>query len=197
MCRLYNEILDLIINSSLECCIKVIYKKMDTPREFHYALLLRGGVADVPGLKAGESAFVGDLFTLNSVAGMSAAEFRERLDASGITMQVGASLSDLRITGRAPSAQFSQLMQLLLALAHDRKPDPDAFAAYRIEEALRLDREASSPRDVNARMDDLLRPDCNFILNENKIKPLVDCTEKELRFGHNIEKMFRGNAFKV
>ena len=44
---------------------------------------------------------------------------------------------------------------------------------------------------------DLLRPDCNFILNENKIKPLVDCTEKELRFGHNIEKMFRGNAFKV
>lgn len=44
---------------------------------------------------------------------------------------------------------------------------------------------------------DLLRPDCNFILNNNKIKPLVECTEKELRFGHNIEKMFRGNAFKV
>ena len=44
---------------------------------------------------------------------------------------------------------------------------------------------------------DLLRPDCNFILNENKIKPLVDCTDKELRFGHNIEKMFRGDAFKV
>lgn len=44
---------------------------------------------------------------------------------------------------------------------------------------------------------DLLRPDCNFILNENKIKPLVDCTDKELRFGHNIEKMFRGGAFEV
>jgi len=44
---------------------------------------------------------------------------------------------------------------------------------------------------------DLLRPDSNFILNENKIKPLVDCTDKELRFGHNIEKMFRGDAFKV
>ena len=39
---------------------------------------------------------------------------------------------------------------------------------------------------------DLLRPDCNFILNENKIKPLCDCTDKELRFGHNIEKLFRG-----
>ena len=139
--------------------IKVIFKKMNTPREFHYALLLRGGVADVPDLRAGESAFVGDMLTLNRVAGMSAAEFRERLDASGITLQAAASLSDLRITGRAPSAEFSRLMQTLLALAHDRKPDPDAFAAYKLEEALRLDREASSPRDVNAQMDSLLRPD--------------------------------------
>lgn len=44
---------------------------------------------------------------------------------------------------------------------------------------------------------DLLRPDCNFILSDNKIKPLCDCTDKELRFGHNIEKLFRGNAFNV
>ncbi len=44
---------------------------------------------------------------------------------------------------------------------------------------------------------DLLRPDCNFIVNNNKIKPLSECTEKELRFGHNIEKLFRGNAFQV
>lgn len=44
---------------------------------------------------------------------------------------------------------------------------------------------------------DLLRPDCNFILDKGKIKPLVDCTEKELRFGHNIEKLFRGNVFRV
>lgn len=44
---------------------------------------------------------------------------------------------------------------------------------------------------------ELLRPDCNFILNENKIKPLNQCTEKELRFGHNMEKLFRGGTFKV
>lgn len=42
---------------------------------------------------------------------------------------------------------------------------------------------------------ELLRPDCNFILDNNVIKPLCDCTDKELRFGHNIEKLFRGNAF--
>lgn len=44
---------------------------------------------------------------------------------------------------------------------------------------------------------DLLRPDCNFILDHNVIKPLCDCTDKELRFGHNIEKLFRGNAFSA
>ena len=43
----------------------------------------------------------------------------------------------------------------------------------------------------------LLRQDWNFILQDNKIKPLSDYSKKELRFGHNIEKMFRGNAFEV
>ena len=42
---------------------------------------------------------------------------------------------------------------------------------------------------------DLLRPDCNFILNNNQIKCLADCTDKELRFGHNIEKIYRAGAF--
>lgn len=44
---------------------------------------------------------------------------------------------------------------------------------------------------------DILRPDCNFILDHNEIKALSDCTEKELRWGHNIEKMFRGGAFEA
>ena len=37
----------------------------------------------------------------------------------------------------------------------------------------------------------------NEIIDQNIIKPLNKCTEKELRFGHNIEKLFRGNTFKV
>lgn len=44
---------------------------------------------------------------------------------------------------------------------------------------------------------DLLRPDCYFIINRNKIKPLSACTDKELRLGNSIEKMYRGNAFEV
>lgn len=44
---------------------------------------------------------------------------------------------------------------------------------------------------------DLLRPDCNFIIDKNRIKPLSLCIDKELRWGNNIEKMYRGNAFEV
>ncbi len=44
---------------------------------------------------------------------------------------------------------------------------------------------------------DLLRPDCNFLLASNCIKPLCDCTDKELRLGHNMEKLYRANAFQI
>lgn len=43
---------------------------------------------------------------------------------------------------------------------------------------------------------DLLRPDSYFIIKDNMIKPLNACTDKELRMGNNIEKMFRGKAFE-
>lgn len=44
---------------------------------------------------------------------------------------------------------------------------------------------------------DLLRPDCNFILNHNEIRALHDCTPKELRQGNNIEKLYRGGTFNL
>ncbi len=42
---------------------------------------------------------------------------------------------------------------------------------------------------------DLLRPDCNLIIDGKTIRPLCNCTDKELRWSHNIEKLFRGGAF--
>lgn len=45
---------------------------------------------------------------------------------------------------------------------------------------------------------ELLRPDCYFIIFDNKIfKPLFELTEKELRFGHNLEKIFRAEGFEL
>ena len=42
---------------------------------------------------------------------------------------------------------------------------------------------------------DLLRPDCYFILKDNKIKAISDLTEKELRLAHNLQKMYKAGAF--
>ncbi len=42
---------------------------------------------------------------------------------------------------------------------------------------------------------DLTRPDCCFILSENKINSLSNCTEKEIRQAHNLEKMYHNGSF--
>lgn len=44
---------------------------------------------------------------------------------------------------------------------------------------------------------ELLRPDCYFIIFDNsRIKPLFELTDRELRYGHNLEKIFRAEGFK-
>ncbi|MGL4364128.1 MAG: AAA family ATPase [Bacteroidales bacterium] len=44
---------------------------------------------------------------------------------------------------------------------------------------------------------ELLRPDCYFLMNKQRIKSLSKCTQKDLREAHNIEKMYKANAFNV
>lgn len=41
----------------------------------------------------------------------------------------------------------------------------------------------------------LLRPDCIFKLEDNRIKPLSDLTDKALREAHNLQKMYKAGAF--
>lgn len=42
---------------------------------------------------------------------------------------------------------------------------------------------------------DVLRPDCYFIMSDKDVKPLFRFTDKELRKAHNIEKMYRAGVF--
>lgn len=55
----------------------------------------------------------------------------------------------------------------------------------------------TTTHNTNLLNNDLLRPDCFFILNDNKIKPISNLTEKELRFAHNLQKMYKAGAFNV
>ncbi|OOH88866.1 hypothetical protein BMT54_08030 [Pasteurellaceae bacterium 15-036681] len=42
---------------------------------------------------------------------------------------------------------------------------------------------------------DLLRPDCYFVLHQQKLLSLPYLTDKELRQAHNLEKLYRASAF--
>ncbi len=44
---------------------------------------------------------------------------------------------------------------------------------------------------------DLLRPDCYFLMNKKMIRSLSKSTSKELREAHNIEKMYKAGSFNV
>lgn len=44
---------------------------------------------------------------------------------------------------------------------------------------------------------DVLRPDCYFILSNGKLASFVDSTDRELREGHNLEKLLRNGEFHV
>lgn len=41
----------------------------------------------------------------------------------------------------------------------------------------------------------LLRPDCIFKLEDNRIRPLSELTDKALREAHNLQKMYKAGAF--
>jgi len=43
---------------------------------------------------------------------------------------------------------------------------------------------------------DILRPDCYFVMDDKKITSLKDRTDKELREAHNIEKMYKAGSFE-
>jgi AAA15 family ATPase/GTPase len=49
--------------------------------------------------------------------------------------------------------------------------------------------------DTSVMSNDILRPDCLFLMYKDKIKAVANSTDKELRFAHNIEKMYRAGAF--
>ena len=44
---------------------------------------------------------------------------------------------------------------------------------------------------------DLLRPDCYFVIDGKSVKSLPQLTAKDLKWGHNLEGLYRGGAFSL
>jgi len=128
--------------------IRVVYKKSDTKGRFSYGISLRGG----------ESVFAGDLLEYFDVGGMKWYDFRRMLALQGIEMQSRVSISDLRITGSAPTENLPLTLAAIGSLANSGSLDRGVFELYRQREQLRLSRE----RNIAAVVDSLMRPGYAF-----------------------------------
>ena len=72
----------------------------------------------------------------------------------------------------------------------------DAFYHFELSEAVQKRvNEISGVQVFTTTHNDLLRPDCYFLLKGNKIKALSELTAKELRQAHNLQKMYKAGAF--
>lgn len=78
----------------------------------------------------------------------------------------------------------------------------DAFYHYELSESVQEKLKTISDVQVfttthntDLMSNDLLRPDCYFLLKDNRIKAISDLTEKELRQAHNLQKMYKAGAF--
>jgi len=49
--------------------------------------------------------------------------------------------------------------------------------------------------NISLLRNDLLRPDCCLVLENGRIRSFSDSTDRELRQGHNLEKMYRNGEF--
>lgn len=78
----------------------------------------------------------------------------------------------------------------------------DAFYHYELSESVqkRLRRISdvqifTTTHNTDLMSNDLHRPDCYFLLENNSINAISELTEKELRQAHNLQKMYKAGAF--
>lgn len=110
---------------------------------------------------------------------------------------------DIASTGTKSLARFyCQKLRLESEDAHFIFIDEfDAFYHHKLSELIvnELKNVATqvilTTHNTSIMTNDLLRPDCYFVMHENKIDPIYKFTDKELRFAHNIEKMYKAGAF--
>lgn len=142
--------------------LKVVYKKAETAGQFQYAFLFRGGYSSVPGLKKGEGAFVSDILYFYDVAGKNCLDFNAMLKSNGITMDRRVNVSDMILSGTAPSAKLPLLLESVLSLTRDRSFNAEAYDYFLRSDRLRLEQERMMTPGILATTDLALRPDYPF-----------------------------------
>ena len=175
--------------------MKVVFRKT-ADSKLRYSFMVRGGYTEVPGIKDGESAFVGDMLSLYDVCGMDAMQFRNMLEANGITMNCKVSIADMRISGTAPAEKLSLLFRSVLSIQKNRTFNRRTFEYYRRSEALRQEAFRFSADGINAVTDSIMCPDFYYPLTKTVSKLGDDLPEKaETYFASQFLKSQDGVIF--
>jgi hypothetical protein len=161
--------------------MKVVFRKT-SDSQVRYAYMVRGGYTEVPGIKEGESAFVGDMLGLYDVCGMDAMQFRNMLEANGITMTCRVGIADMCISGTTPQDKLNLLFRSLLSVQKQRALNQKAFDYYRRSEALRQEDFRFSADGINAVTDSIMCPDFYYPLTKSVEKLTDELPQKAERY---------------
>lgn len=142
--------------------MQVIWCKKATKGTFSYAWMLNEGTPSVPSIAQGECGFIGEILPLCDVAGLNGREFSRMLRSNGISLSTEVGLSDMRISGSAPTSRLELLLKSLLAISHDRTPNASDYDYYCRCSALSLRASQRTQGAVNEVLDSLLCPDYKF-----------------------------------
>ena len=171
--KLKSETDDLVTGGKLWTFsngMKVLFRKT-SESQMRYALMIRGGFTEVPDLGRGESAFVGDMLGLYDVCGMSAIDFRNMLEANGIELSCKVSVSDMRISGNAPSDKVHLLLRSLLSIQKNRTLNKESYAYYKRCAFLKQEAFRLSSDGIRAVTDSIMCPDYYYPQTKLAIEP--------------------------
>ena len=136
----------------------VFFKKTADKGAFWYGYMAKGGWTEIPGITPEEAACASEVASLEKTAILSASKWKDLLEMNGISLNTEISLSDIRITGEAPSGKLTLLLKSILAMATNASPDTEAYKRYRREAALRFRRDRYTAEGTRAILDSTMCP---------------------------------------
>ena len=142
--------------------VSVVFKKTADKGSFCYGLMVKGGWNEIPGINGSEPAFARDVLSTCTVAGMSGEHLADLLAMNGVSMEPSISLSDIRISGKAPRESLSLVLKTMLSITSEVGADQAAFARYKQEKAVRLVRDKFGEEGTRAVLDSIMCPGYRF-----------------------------------
>lgn len=116
--------------------LRVMYKQMATGGKLYWSAALGGGTSSLEGAVAGESAFLGDIFSICRINGFAGRDFLRLMESKGMTADCDLRFDDCVISGVADSKDPELFFRFLLSILNNRTDDEAAYDYYEKCESL-------------------------------------------------------------